>query len=161
MAWRHFRFHDGDKGCSLNENEVMWNNSTIKINGVSVFYKHWYRKGMYKIAHVMDDSDNFLSFENFQAKCNYLEYQGIVSAIKHSNCFLKFKEKDASNYILQQNKVQSFQPNAQRHGKPPSQTKSFNGNSYSAWFSKLPSTQSFKLFSSNFASYYMSKFKTI
>ena len=110
MAWSHFRFQYGDKGCSLNENEVMWNNSTIKINGVSVFYKHWYRKGIYKIAHVMDDSKKFLPFEHFQAKfpeltCNYLEYQGIVSAIKHSKCFLEFKEKDAINYILQQNKV--------------------------------------------------------
>ena len=37
VAWSHFRFQYGDKGCSLNENEVMWNNSTIKINGVSVF----------------------------------------------------------------------------------------------------------------------------
>ena len=46
----------------------MWNDSAIKINGVSVFYKHWYRKGIYKIAHVMDDSKKFLSFENFQAK---------------------------------------------------------------------------------------------
>ena len=67
----------------------MWNNSIIKINGVSVFYKHWYRKGIYKIAQVVDDSKNFLSFENFQAnfpelKCNFLEYQGMVSAIKHS-----------------------------------------------------------------------------
>ena len=48
------------------------------------------------------------------------------------------------------NTVQSFQPNAHRHGKPPSQTKRFNGNSFLAWFSKLLSTQSFKLFSSNF-----------
>ena len=89
VAWSHFRFQYGDKGCSLNENELMWNNSTIKINGVSVFYKHWYRKGIYKIAQVVDDSKNFLSFENFQAnfpelKCNFLEYQGMVSAIKHS-----------------------------------------------------------------------------
>ena len=77
---------------------------------MSVFYKHWYRKGINKIAHVMDDSKKFLSFENFQAKfpeltCNYLEYQGIVSAIKHSKCFMEFRGKDAINYILQQNKV--------------------------------------------------------
>ena len=58
----------------------------------------------------MDDCKNLLSFENFQAKfpelkCNYLEYQGIVSAIKHSKCFLEFGEKGAINYVLQQNKV--------------------------------------------------------
>ena len=105
----------------------------------------------------------FVFSENFKAKFpeikyNYLEYQGMVSANK------QFREKDAINYILQQNKVnrtayiptlsnivQNFQPNAHRHGKPPSQTKRFKGNSYSAWFSKLPSTQSFKLFSSNFS----------
>ena len=57
-----------------------------------------HKKGICKIAQVMDDSKTFLSFENFQAKlpelkCNYLEYQGIVSAIKHYNCFLEFKEK--------------------------------------------------------------------
>ena len=58
----------------------------------------------------MDDSNKILSFENFQAKfselkCNYLEYQGIVSVINHSKCFLEFREKYVINYILKQNKV--------------------------------------------------------
>ena len=46
----------------------------------------------------------FVFSENFKAKFlelkyNYLEYQGMVSANK------QFREKDAINYILQQNKV--------------------------------------------------------
>ena len=98
VAWSHFRFQYRDKSCSLNENEVMWNNFTIKINSVSVFYKHWYRKGINKIAHVMDDSKMFLSFENFQAKfpeltCNYLEYQGIVQQLNILNVLWNSEEK--------------------------------------------------------------------
>ena len=65
---------------------------------MSVFYKHWYGKGIYKIAHVMDDSKNLLSFENFQAKfleleCNYLEYQGKCQQLNILNVFWNLEKK--------------------------------------------------------------------
>ena len=111
VAWAHFKtqYHEGTSPF-LNGEEVIWNNSGIKINGKSVFYKHWYRHGIYKVYHIMDGQKNFLSFSAFQNKYpmltpNFLEYMGLISAMKKSKLLLKNSEKNALSFILKQEKV--------------------------------------------------------
>ena len=67
VAWAHFKtqYHEGTSPF-LNGEEVIWNNSGIEINGKSVFYKYWYRHGIYKVYHIMDGQKNFLSFSAFR-----------------------------------------------------------------------------------------------
>ena len=70
VAWSDFRFqyYEG-RSQSPNRNEIIWNNSNIKING----YKKWHQQGICKISHLMDAYDNFLSFQAFQLKYSQLK----------------------------------------------------------------------------------------
>ena len=88
VALAHFKiqYHEGISPF-LNGEEVIWNNSGIKINGKSVCYKHWYKHGIYKVSHFIDGQQIFLPFSAFQNKylrftSNFLEYIGLTSAIK-------------------------------------------------------------------------------
>ena len=67
------------------ENEILWNNRFIRIDGKSVFYPSWYRKGIIKIGHLLNDNRQFLSRSEFQHKygltVNFLTYNGLLSAI--------------------------------------------------------------------------------
>ena len=64
----------------------LWYNSLIRIENKPVFYKEWHAKGVTKVKHLMDDSDNFLSLPAFQNKYNLkfrpLVFYGHISAIK-------------------------------------------------------------------------------
>ena len=111
VAWSDFRFqyHEGTSQ-SLNRNEIIWNNSYIKINSSSFFYKKWHKQGNCKISHLMDAYDNFLSLQAFQLKysqlkCNFLEYFSVITAIKNSQGFLNSPLKNAISFTLKQEKI--------------------------------------------------------
>ena len=53
------------------ENEIIWNNRFIKIDGKSVFYPSWHRKGIIKICHLLNENRKFLSRSEFQHKIWY------------------------------------------------------------------------------------------
>ena len=111
VAWSDFRFqyYEG-RSQSLNRNEIIWNNSYIKINGSSFFYEKWHQQGICKMSHLMDAHDSFLSFQAFQLKysqlkCNFLEYFSVITAIKNSKDFLNSPLKTAISFILKQKKI--------------------------------------------------------
>ena len=106
---------------------------------VCLFFKNTGTEKQYIIiAHVMDGSNIFLFYENFQTKftdlkCNYIEYQGIVSSIKIQNVFWNLEKHMLLIISLQHiptlsNTVQNFQPNVHRHGKPPSESKRYTNS---------------------------------
>ena len=65
--------------------ETIWNNRFIRIDGKPVFCSSWYRKGVTKIHHLLNEKGNFLSRPDFQRKyglsVNFLTYNGILAAI--------------------------------------------------------------------------------
>ena len=67
------------------ENEIIWNNRFVKIDGRSIFFPSWYRKGVVKIRDLLNDDRKFLSRVEFQEKyalqVNFLHYYGLFNAI--------------------------------------------------------------------------------
>ena len=65
--------------------ETIWNNHFITIDGKPVFYLSWYKKGVTKIHHLLNERGTFLSRSDFQRKygltVNFLTYNGILAAI--------------------------------------------------------------------------------
>ena len=64
--------------------ETIWNNRFIRIDGKPVFYSSWYKKGVTKIHHLLNERGTFLSRSDFQRKygltVNFLTYNGILAA---------------------------------------------------------------------------------
>ena len=50
------------------QNETVWNNRFIRIDGKPVFYASWYQKGIIKIHHLLNESYNFLLRSESQQK---------------------------------------------------------------------------------------------
>ena len=75
------------KPLNVNEfkQEIIWNNRFIKTNGKTMYNKAWVNKGVLKISDLLDNHDQFLSFENFKRKfnvrCTFLDYGGVIAAI--------------------------------------------------------------------------------
>ena len=63
----------------------LWNNRFIKTNGKTIYYKTWVNKDILKISDLLDNHDQFLSFESFKLKfsvrCTFLDYAGVLAAI--------------------------------------------------------------------------------
>lgn len=77
------------KGKSLLLTPV-WYNCNITIGGKTIFYPHWYEKGVYLIGDFVKDFSNntLFSYEEFIQKFNintdFLKYYAIISAIRKS-----------------------------------------------------------------------------
>jgi hypothetical protein len=67
--------------------EYLWFNPYITINGKSIFYKHWYSKGIKRIRDLLDDNNVFIGNQEIKNKydldVNFLEYYGLRSAIPY------------------------------------------------------------------------------
>ena len=78
----------------------LWQNSLIRVGNKPIHYKSWSSKGVRNVGHLMKDSIQFLSFEdfkerfNFNIKTNFLTFQGVISAIK---ALWKSKEENLYN----------------------------------------------------------------
>ena len=64
------------------------NNKDILIGGNTIFYSKWFEKGIISIQDIVDHTEKFLTFYEFQkkygVKCNFLNYLQVLSAIpKH------------------------------------------------------------------------------
>ena len=61
-------------------------NSLIKIGGKAIFLKNWYQKGIYYINDLLNKNAEFYTFQEFlktfNIKTNFLQYTGIIGAIK-------------------------------------------------------------------------------
>ena len=91
-----------------NASEFYGENVHYNINIIrdkkTVHLKEWIDKGIIKIGQLVDDSGNFMSFENFQQKfpgvnTNFLVYIGIIEAIKRYKFAtgLEFSREDDYN----------------------------------------------------------------
>ena len=67
------------------QHETIW--SFVRIDGKPVFYASRYRKGVTKICHLLNESENFLSRSDFQRKyglaVDFLTYNGLLSTIPY------------------------------------------------------------------------------
>ena len=129
------QYHDA-RSQSLNRNEIIWNNSYIKINGSSFFYKKWHQQEICKIAHQA------FQLKYLQLKCNFLEYFSVITAIKNSKGFLNSPLKNAVSFISKQEKIcksvypyilkrsAEFPLKSTTNGKISSREKPFSGRQY-------------------------------
>ena len=66
--------------------QPIWFNPNITIGGHSVFMKSLFEKGIWNINDLLNEQDNFFSYEElremFNLNINFLEYNGLVAAIK-------------------------------------------------------------------------------
>ena len=68
----------------------IWYNNLFQVDNSSVFYNEWYKKGVIIINDIIKDKKTctFLGIEDlntrYQIKTNFLQYYGIINAIKHS-----------------------------------------------------------------------------
>ncbi len=66
-------------------NTPVWNNRYILLSRKSVHIEEWRSKGVWAIAHFLDDTGNILQHEDFCVKyylqCNVKYYERIVKAI--------------------------------------------------------------------------------
>jgi len=85
-AWSSF--------CSCHKpttrNEILktslWYNENIKVGKQSLYYRHWVRNGVDLVNDLLNERGEFFSFEEFINKfnvhTNFVEYRGVISAIK-------------------------------------------------------------------------------
>ena len=65
--------------------QTLWYNSEVLINRKTVFYEDWFRCGIWHVNDLLGEHGGLLSFNEFQklyaTNTNFLQYQGIISAI--------------------------------------------------------------------------------
>ena len=68
------------------ERDILWNNSNIKINKKTVFYKDWFEKGIKLIKHIYDyRAKEFYSFKDIMFIFNIPETDFLIySSLKHN-----------------------------------------------------------------------------
>ena len=66
--------------------EPIWHNVNVKVGGISVSYKVWTQQNIFFIYDLVDENGDFydyLTFVNkFRIKTSFLEFQGLIKAIK-------------------------------------------------------------------------------
>ena len=84
--WAEANFEDRIMSENHFLNQSLWYNSLIRIDNHPVFYPEWHRKGITKVKHLKDNSNNFLSLFELQARYRFkvcpLKYCGLLSALK-------------------------------------------------------------------------------
>ncbi len=83
-AWCDYNHKNPIDKYSIQQ-QVIWYNSFIRVNGKPCFYKKWLEKGVCRIKDLMKNGDLFLSYVEFKNKydisCDYLSYYGLIQAV--------------------------------------------------------------------------------
>ena len=86
-SWCEFNFVKSENIKNPLE-EIIWFNSNIRISDKIVFYKELYSKGILKVRDLLQNNTKFMTFAEFQTKfdtkLNYLQYHGLVHAIRNT-----------------------------------------------------------------------------
>ena len=65
--------------------EIFWNNENILVEGKSVCYNNWIKKGIVYIHNLIDNNGKFMSYASFISKysisTDFVTYFGIINAI--------------------------------------------------------------------------------
>ena len=104
--WAEVNFEDRIISKHHFLDQSLWHNSLIRIDNCPIFYPEWHRKGVTKVKHLKDDSDNFLSLLELQTRYSLkvcpLKYCGLLSALE----LLWNTHKD--NFTTNDSKNESF-----------------------------------------------------
>ena len=84
-TWQEMRSSFKPNSVEDTRRESLWFNPFIKINNASVFYKKWYKHGIFRINDIVDENgilllDSQLE-EKYGFKMNFLEYYSLRHAI--------------------------------------------------------------------------------
>lgn len=68
------------------QNQILWNNSFIRIDKDIVCMHNWYNQGVKYVKDLLNDNGDFLTFNEFCVKyslknCNYMNYFSLIYAI--------------------------------------------------------------------------------
>ena len=81
--WQNFKLlTDNDKAA---QNQIIWNNSNILVDGKPILYNSWLINGIMYIKDLLAEDKNFLSLADLKAKFNLnvplTTYYGVLNAI--------------------------------------------------------------------------------
>ena len=66
--------------------QMLWHNSLVRIDNCPIFYQEWFDRGITKVKHLKNASNNFLSLAEMKRKYSLnfcpLKYYGLMSALK-------------------------------------------------------------------------------
>jgi len=81
---QEFKFPINSKKIPVND-QIIWNNRNIRLDGKTIFINEWYNKGIIYIQDLLNADFNFLSLtgfiEKFRVKCPFAVYYGLINAI--------------------------------------------------------------------------------
>ena len=106
------------KKDSYESDLILWNNQHITIEGKSLFWKRWAENGIYYIQDILNENGKFLTFEEFNQKCNmsvnFLNFFQILASIPPN-----LKSKAASslrpkNFVLDNSDIFDFSTKKKR-----------------------------------------------
>ena len=82
--WTKFNYKDDNLDFA---STYIWYNSHIRIENRPFFYRSWLSAGIKEIRDLLDNDQNFLSYnafiDKYSIKTNYLEYHKVISAVAH------------------------------------------------------------------------------
>ena len=86
LIWAEVNFDEHIMSKKQFVEQILWHNSLVRIDNCPIFYREWFDKGVTKVKHLKDASNNFLSFAEMQRKYSLnicpLKYYGLLSTLK-------------------------------------------------------------------------------
>ena len=83
LIWAEVNFDEHIMSEKQFLEQILWHNSLVRINNCPIFYREWFDRGVTKVKHLKDASNNFLSFAEMQRKYSLniclLKYYGLNS----------------------------------------------------------------------------------
>ena len=111
QCWTKFNYKDDNLDFA---STYIWYNSHIRIENRPFFYRSWLSAGIKEIRDLLDNDQNFLSYnafiDKYSIKTNYLEYHKVISAVAHykkvhSTAYHDPTPKDLVDTLLSHTKV--------------------------------------------------------
>jgi hypothetical protein len=72
-----------------NLDSIIWYNSSLKIEGKTIFYKELFDNNIIFIKDILDEENKFKTYDElknqFNCKVNFLKYFNLISMIKSKN----------------------------------------------------------------------------
>ena len=99
--WSDLNFKESFASRAEFDAESIWNNSTIRTAGKTIFYKHWFEADVHNISDLLTSDSKLMTYSCFRNKwcpnVSFLEYFGVASAIQCAFKTLKLRLLDDPN----------------------------------------------------------------
>ena len=86
LIWAEVNFDEHIMSEKQFLEQILWHNSLVRIDNYPIFYREWFDRGVTKVKHLKDASNNFLSLAEMRRKYNLnicpLKYYGLLSTLK-------------------------------------------------------------------------------